>query len=434
MEMPSLDCIVGPLGLRQLRSLRGVGRFLAVLSLTLGLAACDGAGDERAARTATVVDSAGIEIVESSAPSWAPGEEWRLGAEPTLEIGMAEGPAEYLLTRVRSARRRADGSVAVANGGSAEIRIYGADGGHVRTVGGRGGGPGEFGMLLWIQTLPGDSLLAYDLRARRISLFSPAGDFVRSTTIGGAPAAEIATVIGAFTDRSLAASVQDFRSMGTPGEEPMRIPDHYVRIAPTGEVLDTLSTQPGTESYFQTGTLPDGMRIVSMTAPLFGRTQVASILGDRAILGSNDRYELQMVDTDGRMARLIRRRVEPRAVTEQMLDAARQERIDQARTAEARARQEETMRSIPHAETVPFYERVMGDDEGNLWVQEFTVPGEEPPGWAVYDTDGRLLGSVSMPQGLLPTHIGRDFVLGVVTDEMDVERVRMYTLEKPVAP
>ena len=425
--------VVVPLGMPAPQSRRRAGRRLTVLTLALVSAACGGEGEERAASAVTVVDSAGIEIVESSAPSWARGEEWRVGTAPTLEIGMAEGPAEYLLSNVRSARRRSDGSVAVANGGSAEIRIYGPDGRHLRTVGGRGGGPGEFQMLLWIQTLPGDSLLAYDLGARRLSLFSPAGDFVTSTTIGG-EAEGRSMVIGAFADRSLVATASDFRSLRASGDGPVRLPEFIVRIAATGELLDTLSTQPGTETYMQSGTMSGGMQMVSMTTPLFGRTQVSAILGDRAVLGSNDRYELQLVEPDGRLARLIRRRVEPRPVTEPMLEAARRERIDRAPSPEARTRQEEAMRSIPHAATVPFYERLLGDDEGNLWVQEFTVPGEPPPGWAVYDPDGRLLGSVALPDGFRPTHIGGDFVVGVGTDEMDVQRVRMYALEKPAAP
>ena len=48
----------------------------------------------------------------------------------------------------------------------------------------------------------------------------------------------------------------------------------------------------------------------------------------------------------------------------------------------------------------------------------------------MFDPEGRLLGSVQMPERFRPTHIGADFVLGVARDEMDVERVRLYTLEK----
>ena len=94
------------------------------------------------------------------------------------------------------------------------------------------------------------------------------------------------------------------------------------------------------------------------------------------------------------------------------------------------ARRERSLREAPHGSTVPFYERILGDDEGNLWVEEFTVPGEPPAGWTVFGTEGRLLGTVDLPEEFRPLHIGSDFVLGVATDDLGVERVRMYRLEK----
>ena len=41
-----------------------------------------------------------------------------------------------------------------------------------------------------------------------------------------------------------------------------------------------------------------------------------------------------------------------------------------------------------------------------------------------------MLGTVTMPAGFRATHIGADFVLGVWTDDDDVQYVRMYGLTK----
>jgi hypothetical protein len=43
-----------------------------------------------------------------------------------------------------------------------------------------------------------------------------------------------------------------------------------------------------------------------------------------------------------------------------------------------------------------------------------------------------MLGSVAVPEGFRPTHIGQDFILGVEKDDLDVESVRQYTLTKDV--
>jgi hypothetical protein len=42
-----------------------------------------------------------------------------------------------------------------------------------------------------------------------------------------------------------------------------------------------------------------------------------------------------------------------------------------------------------------------------------------------------MLGSVALPDRFRPTQIGSDFVLGVWSDDLDVQHVRMYRLDKP---
>src|SRR5690606_20467602 len=102
------------------------------LLLVVLLAACGDA--QGGAPRALVRDSAGVRIVESMGASWEEGDAWRIAAQPALEIGMAEGPPDYLLDQVRGARRLADGRVVIANSGSGELRYYGADGTHLRSV------------------------------------------------------------------------------------------------------------------------------------------------------------------------------------------------------------------------------------------------------------------------------------------------------------
>jgi hypothetical protein len=111
------------------------------------LAACGDAPPATTAAEPVVRDSAGITIVENHAPRWRDGEGWRISPAPVLEIGMIDGPAAYQLDGVRNAARLPDGSIAVADGGSRQIRIYDAEGRHFRSFGGQGGGPGEFETL-----------------------------------------------------------------------------------------------------------------------------------------------------------------------------------------------------------------------------------------------------------------------------------------------
>lgn len=105
---------------------------------------------------------------------------WRLAAAPSLTIGVVEGDPHYELAGAASAVRLSDGRIAVANTGSDQIYLYDARGTFLRTVGHRGGGPGEFKMLGRIYRLAGDSLAGYDGGADRLNLYTPQGEFVRT--------------------------------------------------------------------------------------------------------------------------------------------------------------------------------------------------------------------------------------------------------------
>ena len=85
---------------------------------------------------------------------------------------------------------------------------------------------------------------------------------------------------------------------------------------------------------------------------------------------------------------------------------------------------------IPLPDRLPAYEQIILDLAGNLWMAEYLVL-DETPLWQVFSPKGIWLGEVTMPPGGRISEIGQDYVLGTWRDEMDVETVRMYGLEKP---
>ena len=70
------------------------GMRLIYLSFVLAASACGGTETKP---TANIVrDSAGVRIVESAAPSWSTGTEWRIEDEPEISFGLA--PDELTVT------------------------------------------------------------------------------------------------------------------------------------------------------------------------------------------------------------------------------------------------------------------------------------------------------------------------------------------------
>jgi hypothetical protein len=396
-------------------------RILPILLLLLPLAAC---GGDAARGTATVRDSAGIQVVENRGGRWGDGG-WRLSDEPTLQIGVAEGDPRYQMDRVRTALRLSDGRIVVANAGSHQIRWYDAKGQHVASAGREGGGPGEFGGLNALRTLPGDSVLAYDMTAFRLSWFDPAGRFVRSAALR--PVGQVPPrFVDRFADGSLLLSSSVRTGGGIPQSGTRRDTLLWLRAGADGVPVDSLPVTPGGEASQQIAKA--GGQVTSLndlSLPVMRIVQTAAS-GTRYWQGVTDAYEIVLRRADGTPERIVRRVVEPVPVRGAYLDSLRRVQV-----AEHGPEAGTSLDHVELPEHLPAFERLLVDDGGNLWVQRMAWPGAAVQAeWDVFDAEGQMLGTVRMPPGFRATQIGADFVLGVWTDDDGVEHVRMYGLTK----
>lgn len=371
-------------------------------------------------------DSAGITIVENTGPVWAPGEEWWVPAEPTLDIGIMDGDSAYQLFRVTGAVRQPDGGIAVANSGTGEIRFFDRNGVFRKATGRRGGGPGEFEMLMWLLPTRGDSLLAYDWRHRRVSVLSGEGEYARSfqlemlTTSGGFP-----VVSEAFPDgHLLLATEMTFAS----GEIPMgarRDSAVYYVLDPDGEVAESLGAFPGGESYH----VSDGETWYA-GALSFGRFGQAAVGALGFYYGSSDRYEITFFDRSRNPQRILRLERENLEVTQEDIDRYVENRLARADTDEERHTVRTLLERMPFPSTMPAHGSLVVDKAGNLWVEEYRRPGDRQPRWRVFDGDGILLGTVETPERYRIFEIGPDYLLGRWDDDLDVEHIRLHPLVK----
>ncbi|MXX79056.1 MAG: hypothetical protein F4Z33_08930, partial [Gemmatimonadales bacterium] len=110
--------------------------WFAVLSVAF--AAC-GTGTEVALGPQVVTDRIGDTVVVRTLS----GSVWGGDAAlvPELSIGEVEGPDEYLFGRIGSIAVDDDRNVYVFDQQAREVRMFGPEGGYVRTLGGPGQGP-----------------------------------------------------------------------------------------------------------------------------------------------------------------------------------------------------------------------------------------------------------------------------------------------------
>ena len=145
------------------------------------LAACADTSDDTSLRESgyQTRDSAGIRIVESSAPQWD-GDGWSISASPTVAIGRVEGDERYLFGMIAGALVLRDGRIAVLDDVSALIRVYSPEGEHLEDWGGHGEGPGEFSSAESIFPYRGDSILVTEFVASRFTILDDQGRYGRN--------------------------------------------------------------------------------------------------------------------------------------------------------------------------------------------------------------------------------------------------------------
>ncbi len=403
------------------------------LMLVVGVAVVGcGAGAPDAAPDATTRDSVGITIVESAGPTWTDATGWRLSAEPTVAIGVIEGEAAYELFRVVGAAQLSDGRIVVAVGGAHEVRFFDAEGRHLASVGREGSGPGEFTGMGMLLRLPGDSLLVYDFMQRRVSIVAPNAEHVRDRNLltGGQPVLPV--VIGYLGADAYLARISS-RPFGPPTDLPlgeMRDSIILLRITDNGAAWDTVLTVPGQILHVQN--VEFGGRSVRLPMPPhYGPTTAIGVVDDRITVGHATSYEVKEYGLDGTLQRILRTQQARLPVTPADVDSALARLRAQIGEANLPSGFVDAQMSRPVADSMPAYtSNFTHDPDGNLWIGEFRRPGDDVPRWSVFDRDGQLLGVVSGPAGFRLADVGRDYVLGVVEDDLEVERVVRYALIK----
>lgn len=408
------------------------------------LSACS-SGESRGGTAGPVIrDSAGVQIVENTAPRWREGQGWTVVDSPLVDIGGKAGDPAYDLAQVGGVLLLPGGRLVVAVGGAYQVRFYNADGTHLATAGQRGNGPGEYQGFggLWLGT--GDSVLVSDLIARRLTILSDSGKLGRSFSLGGQAGVPMpqggrfsfALPAGTFRDGHLLAMQQGFRvNDATPGA--YRDSADYLVYTSGGVVLDTVGRFPGIEMEQMTMTF--GGRTFSAPSPVpLGKNTIAAVAGDRFVVAKNDAWEMEVRSASGQLQRIVRLHVNPRPITADdqtahrkvTLQAMEDQPMLRSMPSQIKQQMNDRVNHAVYPKTFPFIAGILPATDGSLWVYEQATPGDETRVFTVFDSTGALLGRVTFPDRFLPTFITGDRVAGSWKDADDVEHARVYAIRK----
>lgn len=383
--------------------------LLAVLPMLCAFAC---SGDNGGGADPVVRDSAGIRIVENGPVANEPAP-WRVSAEPVMRIGWDEGDPEF--AGVAQGAILGDGRVAVTTYDPRRLFVMSPTGEILDAFGRDGGGPGELGAVVAVLGLGGDTILVQHDRIR--FSFVHDGELVRELRITDAARSAVAGATPAGRLVMLPNSGSGIQQHETTWSQAP-----IVSITRDAEQWDTI----GLFEY-----LPP-----TADRPTYAPFGSAAVSGERIVVSRNDRTELKWLDETGEPRQIARWQMPARTVT------------DSVRSALERFMREyyqgPDYENVPATEIerrmaaaldraygpLPFHRLVIGDPDGNAWLPGYLVRPGWPNLYAVVSADGRWLGVVQLPGEFKVLDIGADGVLVVEENELDMQAVALYRLEK----
>ena len=388
-----------------------IGLLLVCLS-----AACESPpGDADFVRT----DSAGVSILESFVPAWDADARWTVALEPELAIGAGpaggDDPNHPPWGFIREVHILSNGSLVVGDITTSEVTVFDSAGQFALRFGGQGDGPGELADFSRVYTCEGDTIIAADVYT--YNYFDSEGRFTRRlATVDGRTRTPLGVFLRSGDCRRFLVTDDVYRTPTPDGPEGLI----YWDLAWTDESFmgrDTVARAIAGH-VFQDGPFTRYPPWTTTVYPI-------RLAGDNLLFGYSQRAELRDMARDGELVRILRWHATPDPITTE----ERQRWNEEQRVGESGRRlQLDDFPWLPDHKA--FFDRLLADDEGNIWVRTPPPPDPSPERWTVLSTEGRWLGEVRMPGGFRLSQVTRGRVHGIHRDELGVATVRVHRLDK----
>ena len=341
---------------------------------------------------------------------WATSASWW---EVTLEA--VSGPDLYL-TSIADVDVDSRGRVFLVDRPQGGITVLTPELESLAMVGREGEGPGEF-ELREVQILPGDTLLVYDFRLGRVTLFDPENFEVITTR--PPPNIERGIVSNLWKlpgqGRFFALDRLPYRAGEGEAADQGRVEALLAFDESADVIADTLATLADREMLV---VRREGF--LSVGSHPFGRRSLVGLLGDdRIVYANSDALDVTVIDFEGALVHSFSHPLPPIPVTSAELRAE----VDGMRELMA----DELRSGAPY--TWPALAGLVTDDEERIWIGIRGPSDSAEWEWAAFAPDGTHAGSILLPAGHLLQVVrdGRIYVLS--RDELDVPSIRAWRLE-----
>jgi hypothetical protein len=398
----------------------------APIGLLLGLFAACGQGQQTEPGAVQRRDSAGIVIIETPGALARAPIGWSVGQVPELQLGSAAGSDTEQFHEIGGRigggiTGLPDGRIVVVNGVSAELLYFGRDGRFLNRLNKKGNGPGEFRRAYLIPYASNDSLLIRDTGGRGFTLLSSDGQMHRRFTPQSIPQDLLTGTIGGASEAGLVFTLSD----APPLVEGQQSRAKIVRwISLESGRTDTVA-RFNTQSFF----VPNLAGTPFEIPVLFTTSPSATVGVQGFFVTGGDTPDVRAFDNSGRLIRIFRVAEVPRSVKPTDVKDAIDFRVTRYDAQhQSGLRHAYQLMKVP--KQWPAFQAVRVDRVGWIWAELFRTTSDTTQRWMVFDSSGVARGVVDLPPALEVQDIGSDYVLGRWRDDLRVEYVRRYRLER----
>ena len=355
--------------------------------------------------------------------------------EEVFTVGSVVGDEWDTFGSIRSVHFDAQGNLHIFDMQAEHILVVGPDGSLIRTVGGRGEGPGEFGSVT--TAIVGRDGSYTVLGFSQIDLLEPDGEFVRRITLDPMTTGIVIANLALPDGRLVTGAIM---RLGDDREEAEG--GHPIHIFPLdgteSELLYTAWRPPDEDEdgISVSGSRESGRRVAWSAGRAFEPLLSYDLLTDgRVALIDSIGYRVKLIELDGSVAGTVERPIAPLAVDDAIREAARERYRESTARANATSTNSpiqiemEGVEGLTFADEVPVLYGLKVDWEDRIWVKRRGPTGDDDGPTDIVRPDGDYVGTLP-PEGLrTPDAFGPGGLLAYIErGEMDVPTVRVVRL------
>lgn len=309
------------------------------------------------------------------------------------------------LVRVVGATRLQGGNVVVADAGQHQLVVFDPTGREVARYGQRGAGPSEFEGISRLFQCPRDTLVVWDHRLGRLSMFDANGRYLRQLALPHRPNSLACTAAG-----EIVMSVEQGTPQMSTADAPLSRMDIHV-VPPSGENRVVVRDVP-----------------LGRNRPLEPFTRIAAG-SERFFIGSAESGVVVAYSNQGVLLDSLTIVKDRRPLTAHHFESYVDDLVSIMRPGEEREWGRRQFLQMPRPAFLPAFDALLVDAQGRIWALT-SWPGDSATTFAVASFENGPVGTASFPSGVSIYEIGDDYALVRVHADSGAPHVALWRLAR----